>query len=226
MHGYNIAATAENAKKQAETATEVYRMSDLQKDILRTVCKNKQADYDLLENLLDKDRVSLLKSTHTLIDKRLVHNVRTIPDKQKSRQIFHPTDKGMCVALGFIDGVNYTDLRNNHPDNLFSKVFEPDIKSDDLKNQMAIIVAKNLLFADAFDVTGHRKEDITFDKGKRGYHVEFDADRLWQFLSNINNIYDLERIFSKDYMQKMKQQFQESANELQEIIKQLEELGY
>src|SRR5437870_3790487 len=100
-----------NMPKEVEILSEVHRMSDLQKEILGELCQSMNNDYEKLENKLDKDRVTLLNSVHTLIEKGLVHAIKEDPTKVKSRQIFKPSTKGICIALGHLDNVKYRDVR-------------------------------------------------------------------------------------------------------------------
>ena len=76
-------------------------MSDLQQEILKLICENRDLDYDSIREKTEKkhDERAILRSVHTLERKKMIIRSKAEPQNPRSRLLFRPTDKGAFTAI-------------------------------------------------------------------------------------------------------------------------------
>jgi hypothetical protein len=80
-----------------------YILSGLQKEILRSICTTKDADYHSLQKEIKKTRTTIVQSLTPLRKHRYVREKKVHPERKISKLIFIVTPKGFYYALAFLD---------------------------------------------------------------------------------------------------------------------------
>ncbi len=94
-------------KKLSSARIMTYRLSRLQENILLHVnereSKKMNADYSSLVNDLGKDRITVLQSIKSLVRHHFVNEKKINANQEKSKIIFHPSEKGICYSIAFLN---------------------------------------------------------------------------------------------------------------------------
>jgi predicted transcriptional regulator len=77
--------------------------TELQEKILEHICKTKNADYKTISKATDRDRITILQSLQPLMKGHYINKEKLVPDQEKSKLIFKPTQKGMIYSLAFLN---------------------------------------------------------------------------------------------------------------------------
>jgi hypothetical protein len=96
-----------------QVAEEYSSMGDRQKEILRYICEYRDMDFHSLAEKTGKDRVTILQSMKILEKKNLLKSIKVDPKNPKSRLVFHPTAKGLAMAISYL-GVSYENHKKQY----------------------------------------------------------------------------------------------------------------
>jgi hypothetical protein len=134
-----------------------FKITDLQKKILKHVCIRRNADYKTLSKATDRDRITLLQSLQSLMKHRLVYREKDNPNWVKSKLIFKPTHMGRAYASTFL-GMDLDDIRNAQFDDDGRREYRDFIKqvadpSERKRNER--LMMKDLLLENLFQDDGN-----------------------------------------------------------------------
>jgi predicted transcriptional regulator len=141
--------------KDAKYDIYYYRLkTELQQKILEHICKTKNADYKTISKATDRDRITILQSLQPLMKGHYVSKEKVVPENEKSKLIFKPTQKGMVYSLAFLN-VNVDDVLKSYQDICQITNYTEFIKSisdyqlrDNLVNDYAKLIAEQNAFDD------------------------------------------------------------------------------
>jgi predicted transcriptional regulator len=135
-----------------------YRLkTELQEKILEHICKTRNADYKTISKATDRDRITILQSLQPLMKGHYVSKEKVVPENEKSKLIFKPTQKGMIYALAFLN-VKVDDVVKSYQDICQITNYTEFIKSisdDQLRNHLVNDYAKLIAEQNAFDDNGN-----------------------------------------------------------------------
>jgi predicted transcriptional regulator len=173
--------------------------TELQKKILKHICKTRNADYKTISKETGRDRITILQSLQPLMKRQYVYKQKIDPDRIKSKLIFKPTDKGMAYSIAIL-GVDIDDVRKAHLDadvlveynELIKKIDNPLQRKQFEREMIKVLVLYNL-----FDDKG--KTIITNRKGflKQGI-------RIGIFNLTADKYYDPENLFTPQVVERLK----------------------
>jgi hypothetical protein len=194
-----------------QKSKEEYRLTtELQKKILKHICKTQNADYKTISKATGRDRITILQSLQPLMRRHYIYKQKIDPNRIKSKLIFKPTDKGMAYSIANLD-VDIDDVRKAHIDadvlveyNDLIKNIANHIQRKQFEREMI----KVLVLYDLFDDKG--KTIITDRKGflKQGI-------RIGLFNLTADKHYDPENLFTLQVVERLKEIF--STYELKEL---------
>jgi hypothetical protein len=132
--------------------------SKLQEMILKHICIATNADYKTISKDTDRDRITILQSLRPLIAHQYVMQIRSNPERPKSKLVFKPTDKGMMYSIAYlgvdIDEIRTAQLSQDVLENY--KVFLRQVTDLSLRKQLEQYIAPKLLVDHAsFDEEGN-----------------------------------------------------------------------
>ena len=173
--------------------------TELQKKILKHICKTQNADYKSISKATSRDRITILQSLQPLMKRQYVYKQKIDPDRIKSKLIFKPTDKGMAYSIASL-GVDIDDVRKVHVDADVLVEYNDLIKKIDnplQRKQFEREIIKVLVLYNLFDDKG--KTIITNRKGflKQGI-------RIGIFNLTADKYYDPENLFTPQVVKRLK----------------------
>jgi len=216
-----------------------YRLkTELQEKILEHVCKTKNADYKTISKATDRDRITILQSLQPLMKGHYVSKEKVVPDYEKSKLIFKPTQKGMIYSLAFLN-VKVDDVLESYQNicQITSYVeFIKSVSNDQLRNDLVKDYAKLIAEQNAFDDKGNIIKYFEGDYYRTKDDV-FRADILTKAVSNgefSQNIDSLKMVYNmpeqiinlRNYLIGQRESLDSTIKQLQSTVnKQLPPIG-
>jgi predicted transcriptional regulator len=184
--------------------------SELQKKILKHICRTQNADYKTISKATGRDRITILQSLQSLMKRQYIYKQKIDPTRIKSKLIFQPTDKGMAYSIANLD-VDIDDVRKAHADADVLVEYNDLIKNIDdhiQRKQFEREMIKVLVMYNLFDDKG--KTIITDRKAflKQGI-------RIGLFNLTADKYYDPENLFTPQVVERLKEIF--NTSELKEL---------
>jgi predicted transcriptional regulator len=204
-----------------------YRLkTELQEKILEHVCKTKNADYKTISKATDRDRITILQSLQPLMKGHYVSKEKVVPENEKSKLIFKPTQKGMIYSIAFLN-VGVDDVLESYQDICQITNYTEFIKSisdDQLRNHLVKDYAKLIAEQNAFDDRG---DIIKYFEGDRYTKDDvFRDDILQQSISKgafSQNIDSLKMVYNMpEQVVRLQNYLTEQSKSLDSTIIQLQ----
>lgn len=171
--------------------------SELQEKILKHICVTTNADYKTISKDTDRDRITILQSLRPLISHKYVSQIRSNPERPKSKLVFKPTDKGTMYSIAYlgvnIDAIRRAQLSLDVLENY--DAFLEEVPDVDVRKQLEQYSPKLLVDYDLFDENGKSIISDQKEFAKQGLRIslfELIGDKHF----NIEELF----VFKKGYL--------------------------
>jgi len=145
-----------NSKYVKQKSKGEYILSELQKEILRSICTTKDADYHNIQKDTKRTRTTIIQSLTPLRKHGYVMTRKVHPQSEKSKLIFMVTPKGFYYALAFLD-IDSDKVVEAHMEEKEMKKYNEYIKSVPdyhARKEFLVQTAKVLMKYNTFDRNG------------------------------------------------------------------------
>jgi predicted transcriptional regulator len=218
-----MSVTVAQAKKslQSNTTKELYGMSELQQKILKLVCENKDVDYSYLSSKLEHDRIIILRSVHSLEKKKMLIRKKAEPANPRNRLLFEPTNKGATLAVLFLD-VSLDKFKHIHDLEGFAQL-KTDIIDKTFQKKFIFNLLRYFVENDLFDAEGRYR---SLNSKETRSAIFYMLDQIFTTQLSSENIRDLNKIFGKEVMLRMKKSYENLHNISGGFLEEFKKLGY
>jgi predicted transcriptional regulator len=208
---------------------EVYRMSDLQQEILKLICENRDLDYDTIQRKTEKehDQSAILRSVHTLEQKKMIMRSKAEPNNPRSRLLFRPTDKGAFTAITCLDG-SYQKCFSIYYQETLSQL-NSAFRDQSLREKILLGQIKYSLESGRFDDNGKFLPLKDEEEEWSIINARLAVDTMMKILAekiNRSTIRELPNIYGRDMMLQTKRFYREIDSKIHQILDEFTEMGY
>jgi predicted transcriptional regulator len=208
---------------------EVYRMSDLQQEILKLICENRDLDYDTIQEKTEKkhDESAILRSVHTLEQKKMIMRSKAEPNNPRSRLLFRPTDKGAFTAIIHL-GSSYQKCFSIYYQETLSQL-NSAFKDELLREKVLLGQIKYSIESGRFDDNGKfiplKDEEQEWSVIDTRLAVDTMMKLLMERISR-STIRDLPNIYGRDMMLQTKRHYEKIDNKIHQVLDEFKKMGY
>ena len=208
---------------------EAYRMSDLQQEILKLTCENKDLDYDTIQKKTRKthDLSAIVRSVHTLEQKKMITRSKAEPDNPRSRLLFRPTDKGAFTAITYL-GASYQRCFSIYYQGTLSQL-NSAFKDQSFREKILLGQVKYFIESGRFDDNGKFLPLKDEEQEWSVINARLAVDTMINILTekiNRTTIRELPNIYGKDMMLQTKKFYVEMDNKIHQLLDEFNKMGY
>ena len=208
---------------------EVYRMSDLQQEILKLICENRDLDYDSIREKTEKkhDESAILRSVHTLEQKKMIIRSKAEPHNPRSRLLFRPTDKGAFTAITYFYA-SYQKCFSIYYQGTLSQL-NSAFKDQSLREKILLGQIKYSLEGGRFDDNGKFMPLKDEEQEWSVIDTRLAVDTMMKILTekiSRSTIRDLPNIYGRDMMLQTKRYYEKIDNKIHQVLDEFNKMGY
>lgn len=208
---------------------EAYRMSDLQQEILKLICENKDLDYDGIKKktLKEHDPAAILRSVHTLEYKKMIKRTKAEPENPRTRLLFRPTDKGAFIAITYFD-VSYQKCFSIYYQETLTQLNSHFM---DASHREKILLGQAKYFVESrrFDAEGKFLPLKDEDQGWSVINARLAYDAIMKIEADKidrTTIHDLPKIYGRDMMMQTKKFYEDIDKKIHLVLDEFNKMGY
>lgn len=204
--------------------TSGYTTHELQDEILKFVCENKNVDYDVLVDSLSKkrDRSVISRSAATLAERKMLKLDNIYKKNPRSKVYLKPTDKGTFYAVGRLGANYYKYITIYEPQYL--KKFESMITDKTMQRLFFEYTAEYYLERGLFDNEGKALSLSATEEAEKNFNIFVKLVRSGQ-IDSVDILSTFKSKLGKEGLTALKMTAIDTSKKLQEFIKKLEEEG-